>query len=196
MTEPTQPTPGWYHAQGDPVGTQRYWNGAQWTGEPRPVAGQAPAGGNLADPWQRIGAALIDFVLFFVVGLVFGVSQLTINNDGTSAESFRSSVGASIFFAVLVFLYRWLTVWKFGGTLGKLAIGLRVQSVDRVTPPPNEVAAKRASNSLIGVVSAAIPILGLISLGIGIVSLVYLFSDEQHRTVMDRFAGTLVIKVK
>lgn len=27
--------PGWYHAQGDPAGTQRYWNGSQWVGGPQ-----------------------------------------------------------------------------------------------------------------------------------------------------------------
>ena len=26
---------GWYHAPGDPDGTQRYWDGAQWVGEPQ-----------------------------------------------------------------------------------------------------------------------------------------------------------------
>ena len=38
---------GWYHAPGDPEGTQRYWDGAQWIGDPQPVpqqpAPQAPA---------------------------------------------------------------------------------------------------------------------------------------------------------
>ncbi len=33
---------GWYYAQGDPVGTQRYWDGRQWVGGPQPVGG-APA---------------------------------------------------------------------------------------------------------------------------------------------------------
>ncbi len=28
---------GWYHAPGDPEGTQRYWDGAQWVGDPQPV---------------------------------------------------------------------------------------------------------------------------------------------------------------
>lgn len=26
--------PGWYYAQGDPTGTQRYWDGVQWKSEP------------------------------------------------------------------------------------------------------------------------------------------------------------------
>lgn len=34
-------TPGWYHAQGDPEGTQRYWNGTQWQGEPTAPAAAA-----------------------------------------------------------------------------------------------------------------------------------------------------------
>lgn len=29
--------PGWYHAEGDPQGTQRYWNGSEWQGEPQAV---------------------------------------------------------------------------------------------------------------------------------------------------------------
>lgn len=31
--------PGWYHAQGDPAGTERYWDGSAWTEGPRPVGG-------------------------------------------------------------------------------------------------------------------------------------------------------------
>lgn len=36
---------GWYHAQGDPAGTFRYWDGAQWIGEPQvPAAAPGPVG--------------------------------------------------------------------------------------------------------------------------------------------------------
>ena len=28
---------GWYHAQGDPPGTQRYWDGSAWQSDPQPV---------------------------------------------------------------------------------------------------------------------------------------------------------------
>jgi hypothetical protein len=28
---------GWYHANGDPVGTVRYWNGVRWVGDSRPL---------------------------------------------------------------------------------------------------------------------------------------------------------------
>ena len=38
--------PGWYYAQGDPIGTTRYWDGSQWTGEPvvQPQAAAQPHG--------------------------------------------------------------------------------------------------------------------------------------------------------
>ncbi len=35
--------PGWYHAEGDPPGTERYWNGTEWTEGPRPVQQTPPA---------------------------------------------------------------------------------------------------------------------------------------------------------
>ncbi|MFT7474098.1 MAG: hypothetical protein ACI81L_001018 [Verrucomicrobiales bacterium] len=31
--------PGWYHAEGDPPNTERYWDGTAWTDGPRPVGG-------------------------------------------------------------------------------------------------------------------------------------------------------------
>lgn len=37
MTEP-----GWYHAEGDPPQTQRFWDGELWIGEPVPVQGTNP----------------------------------------------------------------------------------------------------------------------------------------------------------
>lgn len=33
---------GWFHAQGDPPGTQRYWDGSAWQGDPQPVPTPEP----------------------------------------------------------------------------------------------------------------------------------------------------------
>lgn len=38
-------TPGWYHAQGDPEGTERYWDGSSWTEGPRPIGGAPDTSG-------------------------------------------------------------------------------------------------------------------------------------------------------
>jgi uncharacterized membrane protein YhaH (DUF805 family) len=42
MTDISTP-PGWYYADGDPLGSQRYWDGSQWQGGPQPAAGQYSA---------------------------------------------------------------------------------------------------------------------------------------------------------
>lgn len=34
--------PGWYHAEGDPPDTVRYWDGELWRGDPQPSGGAAP----------------------------------------------------------------------------------------------------------------------------------------------------------
>ena len=44
---------GWYHAQGDPVGTHRYWDGNNWRGEPQVINPQPNYG-------QATGAAAPD----------------------------------------------------------------------------------------------------------------------------------------
>ena len=38
-----QPPAGWYFAQGDPPGTERYWNGSSWEGTYRAVGGFSPS---------------------------------------------------------------------------------------------------------------------------------------------------------
>lgn len=35
--------PGWYHAEGDPPNTERYWDGSAWTEGPRPIGGGVSA---------------------------------------------------------------------------------------------------------------------------------------------------------
>ena len=37
MNETGSAAAGWFHAEGDPPGTQRYWDGHAWIGEPQPV---------------------------------------------------------------------------------------------------------------------------------------------------------------
>ncbi len=61
------PTPGWYHAEGDPPNTQRYWDGNSWQGDPQPIthtpASAAPStaavyyGGAASQPMTRVSYA-------------------------------------------------------------------------------------------------------------------------------------------
>lgn len=45
----TGAAPGWYHAEGDPPDTERFWDGSQWTEGPRPIGGAEPTPSD-ADP--------------------------------------------------------------------------------------------------------------------------------------------------
>lgn len=48
MTNDTPNMPaGWYHAEGDAPGTQRYWDGSSWQGEPQAVASAAGGAGSM-----------------------------------------------------------------------------------------------------------------------------------------------------
>lgn len=196
MSGSSQP-PGWYHAAGDAPGTHRYWDGAQWVGDPQPIppaAAGAPgatlAGGHrLADPWPRIGARVIDTLIVFVP--VFTILVATTDLD--SAADTNTSAGFLIASLLLGIAYEvGFVAWK-GGTPGKLLLGLRV--IERDTgdiPPTTQVAFMRWLPTLVGLV----PLVGsVISLLIGIMSLIWLFSDPGRRTVYDRVANTAVVNV-
>lgn len=86
----TQP-PGWYYAQGDPPGTQRYWDGSQWVGGPQAAqgggaesgGGYSPvggAGGNLAETGSRAIAFLIDSAPFVAIWIVFSILAVAISD--------------------------------------------------------------------------------------------------------------------
>ncbi|MCP3974711.1 MAG: RDD family protein [bacterium] len=76
---------GWYHAETDPLGVERYWDGVEWSADTRtappstaapsmaapsmtaPVAsgqrGGFPPQTSLASPWMRLGSWLLELVL-------------------------------------------------------------------------------------------------------------------------------------
>ncbi len=43
MSDQSSTPPGWYYAEGDPPGTNRFWDGSQWQGGPQPAQAAGPA---------------------------------------------------------------------------------------------------------------------------------------------------------
>ncbi len=93
---------GWYTAKGDPPDTHWYWDGAQWQGEPQPIApvGQRrstgtstamPAGLEAGGPWRRIAGKVIDQVL--LVAVVYGSAYL-LNSMNVSSRAAWTWLGA------------------------------------------------------------------------------------------------------
>ena len=199
--------PGWYYAEGDPPNTQRYWDGSQWTGAP--VYQQPAAHARLAEPGTRMGGRVIDALI--LLGLLIGLVLLDIggtpdaalvdNSDFSFTLNDRSFDTRLEFGVFAVFGFVWYVLWVHfkGGTPGKLMLGLRVaDEATGDTPVSIQQAALRAS-------VYALPLLALISLdlgdvaqfasfGVGLLSLILLFTDDKHRTVMDRVAKTVVVR--
>lgn len=87
-SQPSTP-PGWYHAEGDPPGTQRYWDGFAWQGGPQtppsaPSPGQwgtAPYGGGhpgfpvaqYPEASQATTALVMSILGFFCCGILSAV---------------------------------------------------------------------------------------------------------------------------
>lgn len=203
MSDQGQPA-GWYHAEGDPPGTTRYWDGTQWQGGPQaapvaatggPAAGTGGMGGmgqTLATPGLRMAGRLIDFIISIVIALIIGAGSIDFDAIANGDEVAAPSFGLVLASAIIALAYDTLFTHYMGGTPGKLLLGMRVAEADSgVTPPSLVVAAKRALNRLLGLLSGIGSIVALI---IGVASLVMLFTDDRHQTVMDKVAGTVVVK--
>jgi uncharacterized RDD family membrane protein YckC len=195
MSTGSNQPPGWYYAQGDPPGTQRYWDGAQWVGGPQPIGGPQPggftmpspggmpggsmvggvAGRPLANPGTRIVARLIDTAILIVAAIIVG-----------AIVGFDNQLGLQFLTGVLGIGYELAFTALKGGTPGKMVMGIGVVTTDGTYPPGWGPAAIRW-------VVTAIPCIGTI---VFLVSLVLLFTDPEHRTVGDRAANTRVVKVK
>ena len=211
MSQGIQP-PGWYPAEGDPAGTVRWWDGGKWVGGPQqqgvqqqagyvaPNQGALANGRELADPWLRIAAKVIDVIITTIITLPFGAAAIFSaiqNADG--GGDVEINVGLAVVGAIVGALYYVLMNTFLSGTVGKLVLGLRIVQEDGTEPLGIPVGPIRSGVHLLGVIGS-IPIIGIfvgvITGIIGLVSLVFLFTDNEHRTVMDRAAKTYVVKKK
>jgi len=209
MTETPQTPAGWYHAEGDPVGTQRWWDGSQWIGAPQHNAPTNSAPGAPASPWKRIGGRIIDaiitgilFTLPFVVLVISRIDFDALNNDiesGGDFSAFEASITEAVnvnplftlVIAIASFLWDWLWTALRGGTPGKLMLGMRVASVgEREIPPGQRSSVLRALNRLV----SGVPVVSFVVPLVGLASLIMLFAHPQRRTVMDLVAGTVVVE--
>lgn len=217
MTEP-----GWYQAEGDPPGTQRWWDGNMWTGAPVPVPGSAPSpnpgrqalkshprAGRSPSEGARIGARLIDLliVLLLLSGLVLlGVGTPEFSGNGVTVDV---DLGSEALDAPLEYVlwgimsFAWSAAWikGMGATPGKKLLNMKVVDQASGAAVSTKTAALRSANKLLpiaGIVSVdtgeiAVVVVGTLLLGFP--SLIMLAADQQSRTVMDRLSGTRVVQV-
>ena len=175
------------------------------------VEGWVPElGVRIATAGTRIGAKAIDIVLYLVIqtaiGLTLSLIWLTGDTDAAnmSSSSLFVPAGAELTFSIVSglvllgidLLYNVACTARFGGTPGKLMVGIKVVYQDGRTIDLRG-AFVRFSPVAGLIVLGMVPIVGLFAalarLGLLIANLVLVIVDERRKDVFDRIASTYVI---
>lgn len=216
MTTPQTP-PGWYHGQGDPPGTKRWWDGNEWTGEPQllgDVTTTNAGSGTPAPVGRRVVAKLIDWAVILLtfiplIAVVIGRLDFDALPDAESDE-FQSafedqltavldgSAGSLVLPMLIIAIgLLWEIVWvgAAGTTLGKKIMGLRIQNVKTGDSPPGWLAAVLRNLLRILLAQPLIPVIGFAFTVIALpISLIMLFVHPRKQTVLDLIASTEVVR--
>lgn len=124
----------------------------------------------------RFVAVIIDALVFFVLGYL-----LAAITGGTTAGGFELTGGPAFFFFLLGFIYYWLLEAFLGGTLGKLALGMRVRMADG-SPCTLTAALIQTLLRLID------------GLFIYLVGAIFVWTSPTRQRLGDRLAQTVVVK--
>jgi uncharacterized RDD family membrane protein YckC len=158
-----------------------------------PVTGPLPP---LAHRGRRLLARMIDAVIMIVAAaaimIPWGILISSLDSDGTTAWTGVAVVGMFLLLFGTFFLYEGLQLAKWGKTLGKRWLGLRVVSA---TPPGAPLSTRKALIRAAVyppgfMVVNVIPIVGLL----GLLNVLSQFWDEPlHQCLHDKIARTAVI---
>ena len=190
--------PGWYQSETDPPGTERYWDGSQWSAETRAVMAPPPAAAGarmtphdreLASPGARVGARLIDSFLLAAIFVPLLLRDLDLDGAAFGATALPGSrvlLGAVIGAAYEI----GFTALK-SATPGKMVVGLEiVRKADGQAPVGFTTAGLRWLPFGIGYVPAVSNLSSLVVLA----SLVMVFVDDFRRSVYDLVGQTYVVR--
>ncbi len=200
----TQP-PGWYPAQGDPPGTQRYWDGTQWVGGPQAAQpgavdqggvapggyaqpaqyGAAPVGGGVGRPasyGSRVVAYLIDFAIAMAILIVLGIVAVILGLISETLGIIFLIIG--IYIAPLVFSL-WNSVFRQGST-GQ-TIGKEKQNIKLVAD---------ATGQPVGAGMAFVRLLlGGILVNFCLIDILWPLWDEEKKRLSDKILNFSVVDV-
>jgi uncharacterized RDD family membrane protein YckC len=151
-----------------------------------------PGGDYLAGWWTRVGATVIDIIVFIIPALIVGSlaiqhtstdNGLYNNYNGYAVTSADSRVGY-ILFGIYV-IYATLMIGRFGQTLGSKAVGTRVVSAATGGPIGYGRALGRSVANVLLWILFVIP---------WVISALFPLWDSRNQTLHDKIAGTVVVR--
>lgn len=143
----------------------------------------AREGADLAGSGARLGAILIDGVVIWVAMMAL-IIPVALRNADARSQADSLFIAVTIAALLVPVVYESLMLWKWGQTLGKMALGIKVVRTDE--SPVTAVQA--AGRALSRTVMAVTRILGLID--------ALMVFSANRRTLHDRLAGTLVVNAR
>ncbi|HYO86281.1 MAG TPA: RDD family protein [Dermatophilaceae bacterium] len=178
-----------------------------------PVGPRTRDGAVLAGWWRRAGAFTLDWIL--VNGVVWILSWLLrlFPADELSSwweRSLRAAAAGqqtpalpdtliaqlgvvAVVAAMFYLVYDVVGLSRWGATLGRLAVGIRVRLNSRPGPLSVEVAIRRSSLKFIGELTAPLPFLGTMTLMFAVMDRLWPLRDPERQSFHDKVASTVVV---
>lgn len=135
--------------------------------------------------WERFGAAIIDGIILWVIGLVVGLVLNQPRQTYSTGTSFYVYYFTTSNYISIVLNWLYYALQESGpgqATVGKRALGIKVTAMDG-----GRISFGQATGRYFG------KILSTIILFIGYIMMVW---DAKRQTLHDKLAGTLVVKAK
>ncbi len=185
---PPQP-PGWYHGEGDPPGTQRYWNGSTWIGQPREMSagyGGPPLGRvQYASWWARAGALVLDWIIVGAVWFCFFLLAGVLETTAPTLRTISLIAGVVVIIALPIYNYCFLQSWN-GATVGKRLLGIAVvRERSNHTLPASSLFGRWAMTNCLGI---------LCNIG-ALLDHLWPLWDDKNQTIHDKVVSSIVVRV-
>ncbi|MFE3200766.1 RDD family protein [Embleya sp. NPDC055664] len=176
----------------DPTGQYPYGQGGPYGQEPTYGAGTGGGGygggPTLGGPLRRLVARIIDSL---IVGVVAGLISWPIAGSDYNYDdvSFGAQFASGLIFSLVYFVYEGFQLDRFGRTLGKRVLGIRVVRVADGGPIAGSIAWTRAAVYTLPVI---VPCLGTLFWLVNV--LWQLWDQPWHQCLHDKAAHTTVIR--
>ncbi|MYS81962.1 RDD family protein [Embleya scabrispora] len=174
----------------DPTGQYPYGQGGPYGQDPSygtgPGGGGYGAGPTLGGPLRRLLARIIDSI---IVGVVAGLISWPVIDNDYDDVSFGAQFSSGLIFSLLYFVYDGFQLDRYGRTLGKRALNIKVVRVADGGPIGASAAWTRAGVYTLPLI---VPCLGTLFWLVNV--LWQLWDQPWHQCLHDKAARTTVIR--